>query len=128
MRWFGEEVAEHLRRVLLAALREHENVLAVTHVPPFREAGLREGRVSDDDWLPYFACRATGETMAKVMTAHPHKRLTVLCGHTQRRDVCGPTEPDCDHGRGRVRPTSVGRGDRGGVTTRSHPGCPAIGT
>lgn len=68
--------------MLEAAASKYANVIAVTHVPPFREAAWHRGRVSDDDCLPYFACKAAGDVMQKVMQAHPQSKLLVLCGHT----------------------------------------------
>lgn len=88
VRRLGEEAAAHFRAVLPAALAGHEHVVALTHVPPFREAAWHEGRESDPDWLPFFACRAAGEAMRAVMAAHPHRRLTVLCGHTHGAGGC----------------------------------------
>jgi hypothetical protein len=88
LRQLGEEAAKHFRATLPQALRDHVHVLALTHVPPFREASWHEGRESHEDWLPYFACRAAGEVLRDVMTAHPHRHLTVLCGHTHGEGEC----------------------------------------
>ena len=88
LRQLGEEAAKHFRATLPQALRDHAHVLALTHVPPFREASWHEGRESDEDWLPYFVCRAAGEVLRVVMTAHPHRHLTVLCGHTHGEGEC----------------------------------------
>jgi predicted phosphohydrolase len=90
LRRFGLEAGEHFRKVLPEALRDRENLVALTHVPPFREACWHEGRISDDDWLPFFACRAAGEAMLEVMDSHPDRRLTVLCGHTHGGGTCEP--------------------------------------
>ncbi len=78
----GDEAAAHLRAVLPAALVQHRHVLVLTHVPPFREACWHEGRVSGDDWLPHFACKAAGGAVAEAAAAHPDRQMTVLCGHT----------------------------------------------
>jgi 3',5'-cyclic-AMP phosphodiesterase len=88
LRRLGEEAAAHFRSVLPVALRDYEQVLALTHVPPFREASWHEGELSDDDWLPYFACRAVGDELREQMAAHPHRQLTVLCGHTHSPGEC----------------------------------------
>lgn len=88
LRQLGEETAAHFQSVLPLALRNHEHVIALTHVPPFREAAWHEGRESDENWLPYFACRAAGKTLRDWMAAHPDRRLTVLCGHTHGSGEC----------------------------------------
>jgi len=78
----GDESAAHLRRVLPAALERFGHVLVLTHVPPFREACWHEGKISSDDFLPYFACRATGEVLLAQAAGRPDRTLTVCCGHT----------------------------------------------
>ncbi len=78
----GDEAAEHVRRVLPLALARFEHVVFLTHVPPFGESCWYDGRISDDDWLPHFTCQAVGEALREIMAAHPHRQLTVLCGHT----------------------------------------------
>lgn len=78
----GDEAADHFRVHVPEALRSHDHVLVLTHVPPFREACWHEGRLSDDDWAPHFTCRAAGDVLAECMRPDPGKRMTVLCGHT----------------------------------------------
>ena len=51
-------------------------------MPPFADACWHEGRLSDDDWLPYFTCAAVGEVLRELARARPDRQLTVLCGHT----------------------------------------------
>ena len=78
----GDEAAGHFARVLPEALEAHRRVIAVTHVPPFREAAWHGGKYSDDDWLPFFACKAIGDCMLEAMRQRPDRELLVLCGHT----------------------------------------------
>ena len=78
----GDESAVHFRTVLPGALRRFRHVVVLTHVPPFREACWHEGRVSNDDWLPHFTCKAVGDALLEALTAAPDRRMTVLCGHT----------------------------------------------
>jgi predicted MPP superfamily phosphohydrolase len=78
----ADEAARHFERVLEEAAAKYEEIIAVTHVPPFREAAWHEGKTSSDDYLPYFACKVVGEAMRQVMQSHPQVRLLVLCGHT----------------------------------------------
>ena len=88
LRQLGEESAAHLHAALTQALQSHRNVVALMHVPPFREAAWHDGRVSDDRWLPFFACRAAGIVLRDIMAAHPTCHLTVLCGHTHGAGRC----------------------------------------
>ncbi|MBP3955447.1 metallophosphoesterase [Gemmata sp. G18] len=78
----GDEAAAHFRSVLPDALARFRHVLVATHVPPFRESCWHEGKVSGDDWLPFFSCKAVGDVLFEVMAAAPDRTMTVLCGHT----------------------------------------------
>jgi Icc protein len=78
----GDEAASHFRAVLPEALGRFPHILVLTHVPPFREACRHQGRISDNDWLPHFSCRAVGEALVEAMADHPECEMTVLCGHT----------------------------------------------
>jgi predicted phosphohydrolase len=78
----GLEAAKHFREQLMTAFRNYERVILLTHVPPFAEACLYEGRPSDINWLPHFVCQVAGEVIEDVMTRYPSKELLVLCGHS----------------------------------------------
>lgn len=87
LRALGEEEAARVRATLPQALREFSHVILATHVPPFRETCWHRGRISDDDWLPHFTCKAVGDALLEIMKEHPHAKLTVLCGHTHGAGV-----------------------------------------
>lgn len=74
--------AARLAELLSEALASFPRVIVATHVPPFKEACWHEGRISDDDWLPHFTCRATGEVLRRAALEHPNRKIRVLCGHT----------------------------------------------
>ena len=78
----GDEAAAYLRRVLPQAAESCEEIIVVTHVPPFKEACWYEERASDDNNLPHFACKAVGEVLRDVARSWPDRRFTMLCGHT----------------------------------------------
>lgn len=78
----GDEAGRHFERALGNAVEKYTNVIAVTHVPPFREAAWYEGRTSDDNFMPHFSCKAAGDAMLRVMRSNPKCNLLVLCGHT----------------------------------------------
>lgn len=79
---FGDEAGEHLARVLDEALPCYARLIVATHVPPFAEACRYENRPADDNWLPHFSCRATGDVLRAAAIAHPDREILVLCGHT----------------------------------------------
>jgi 3',5'-cyclic AMP phosphodiesterase CpdA len=78
----GDEAAGRLRPKLEAASRARPVVVVLLHVPPFRGAAWHMGRISSDDWLPWFSCEAVGRGLRKCAQDHPDTRFWVLCGHT----------------------------------------------
>jgi len=78
----GDEAAVFFREKLSEALLNYQHILILTHVPPFPESCWHEGHLSDDDFLPHFSCKATGDVFIEMMSKHPDKNMTVLCGHT----------------------------------------------
>jgi Icc-related predicted phosphoesterase len=83
----GDEAAEFLEDRVAEALSQRRHVVVLTHVPPFGESCWHEGSISNDDYLPHFACRAVGERLANIMRVHPDSMMKVLCGHTHSSGV-----------------------------------------
>ncbi len=82
LRALGDEAARFLREILPRAFALCPRVILLTHVPPFRESCWHEGRISNDDWLPYFTCKAVGDALLELARANADRDITVLCGHT----------------------------------------------
>jgi 3',5'-cyclic AMP phosphodiesterase CpdA len=82
LRALGRAEADALAARLEVALARHRSILVLTHVPPFRETCWHEGAISNDEWLPWFTCRAVGEVLRAAAERRPDARFTVLCGHT----------------------------------------------
>lgn len=80
----GDYAAAHFRTVLPSALDQYRHVIVATHVPPFPEACVWQGRPTDDDWLPHMSCKAVGDALREAMAARPDRMMTVLCGHTHQ--------------------------------------------
>lgn len=78
----GDEAAEHFRRVVPDALGSYRHVVVLTHVPPFVEAAWYDGHCCNDEYLPFFSCKAVGEVLREAMIVNPNRAMTVLCGHT----------------------------------------------
>ena len=87
LRALGREAAECLRPQLLEAAARFQQVIVLTHVPPFPEAAWHQGAQSSSDWLPGFSCRALGEELYRVAGEYPDTEFTVLCGHTHGEGV-----------------------------------------
>ena len=78
----ANEAAAHLERALPEAFGDSQSVVLLTHVPPFRQACWHQGKISADDFLPFFASKVVGDVLISVMEAHPDRNLRVFCGHT----------------------------------------------
>jgi len=76
----------------LARLETTQELLVLTHVPPFAEACWYEGRQSEPDWLPWFSCISVGEVLLEYARQHPATAITVLCGHSHGQGDYRPTE------------------------------------
>jgi len=83
----GDMAADHFKELLPLACQSYQQIVLLTHVPPFREACWHAGNISDDNGLPHFSCKVVGEVLSEVMQAHPKCNLTVLCGHTHSSGV-----------------------------------------
>jgi predicted MPP superfamily phosphohydrolase len=81
----GDEAADYFRHSVPRAFETYSHLILLTHVPPFKESCWHNGAISDDDGLPFFACKAVGDVLLEIMQVYPHRRLTVLCGHTHGR-------------------------------------------
>lgn len=46
------------------------------------EACMHEGRISDDDWLPYFCSKIMGDVLEGIAKKNSEIEFLVLCGHT----------------------------------------------
>lgn len=80
----GDQAAAYFRELLPQALECFEQVVALMHVPPFAEAQWYQGVCYPDEpnWLPHCTCKAVGDVLLEVMSAHPDRQLLVLAGHT----------------------------------------------
>ncbi len=83
----GDEAASYLRERLDNTLASYQHVICLTHVPPFKEACWYQGKMGNDDWLPFFACQAVGEVLLNVSRERPDCHITVLCGHTHHAGI-----------------------------------------
>lgn len=65
-----------------AVSSQPKKIIVITHVPPFKECSLYEGKISNDDFLPYFSSKATGDVLVQVAGNNPAIEFLVLAGHT----------------------------------------------
>lgn len=65
-----------------AIAKTPKKIIVLTHVPPFKETCLYQGKISGDDFLPYFGSKVIGDLLIKVSQENPGIEFLVLCGHT----------------------------------------------
>lgn len=76
--------AERLENNLQLAIQEHlpKKIIVLVHAPPFRESCMHEGQISNDDYLPFFVSKITGDVLLGAAKTNPDIDFLILCGHT----------------------------------------------
>lgn len=96
MQQLADEDTKQLSDKLQQAIKQQPNkVIVVTHVPPFKETCLYEGKISSDDYLPFFGSKAMGDVLMAVAQESPNTQFLVLCGHTHHECVYQPMDNLC---------------------------------
>lgn len=72
----------HAMNGIKQAVRYHKNVIVLTHVPPFQQAHVHEGRPSERTITPWFTSGMMGAMLLDAARSFPTVRFMVLCGHT----------------------------------------------
>ncbi len=88
MQKLTDQAVKHFKKMLPKALKNHRRIIVITHVPPFKEACWHDGQPSQEEWLPYFSCKAVGDVFKNVMEQNPKTEMTVLCGHAHSSREC----------------------------------------
>ncbi len=86
----GSHSAERLAAKLDAIPDQVNQILIVTHVPPFVESCWYEGQTADENWAPFFVCGQVGHVLKEFAKSNPNRQLTVLCGHTHHHGIAKP--------------------------------------
>lgn len=83
MQKLADADARILEQTLMSAITANiKKVIIATHVPPIPECSWHKDRPSDENWLPYFASKATGDVIIDVAQQYKEIHFLVLCGHT----------------------------------------------
>lgn len=81
-RKLAHESVIHVQLGIKAALRQHKNIIILTHIPPFVEAHQFQGKKGDDNASPYYTSKLMGLMLKDVAAANPNVKFSVYCGHT----------------------------------------------
>lgn len=94
MQQLADQDAQQLKIKLSDAISNHypKKVIILIHVPPFKEACLYEGKISNADFLPFFSSKITGDILMQIAKANKEIEFLVLCGHTHSKAYWQPCE------------------------------------
>ena len=81
-RELAQQAADHFDKYLRIAFKKYDKVILVTHVPPFVESAIYNGKRSGVEFLPYYSSKVEGDILFNIMQEYVDKELVVLCGHT----------------------------------------------
>jgi predicted phosphohydrolase len=92
MQDLADKDAQRLKSDLVGSIKKHwpERVIILMHIPPFKEVCMHEGQISGDDFLPFFASKATGDALVQVAQENPGIEFLGLCGHTHSKAHAQP--------------------------------------
>lgn len=77
-------------KILNAVKRGAKKILIAMHVPPFAENAYYNGKMSDDNYLPFFSSKVTGDMLLRVCAAYPDIEFQGYCGHSHGKSVYQP--------------------------------------
>lgn len=85
-RKLADESAKIITYKLEAAIKTHDTVLLLTHIPPFQSANRWDSLLGRDFWSPYNANVVMGVALKSIMDNNKDKKLIVLAGHTHHEN------------------------------------------
>lgn len=94
MQKLADNDAARLKKNLQLAIQQHfpRRIIVLVHVPPFKESCMHEGEISNNDYLPFFASKITGDVLLEVAIGNPKIDFLVLCGHTHSSSYYKPLD------------------------------------
>lgn len=82
----ASEAATHVKKGINAAVASgYQKILILTHIPPWNEAHVHEGRPGGNYAAPWFTSKIMGDMLEEIAKKNPDVEFTVLCGHTHGR-------------------------------------------
>ncbi len=87
LRLRGRIAGQHIKGCFEQLSESVEQVILLTHVPPFAEACWSSGTIAPDDWLPFYTCKAVGDAILEAVGGSYKGKVQVLCGHTHGEGI-----------------------------------------
>lgn len=72
----------HIHNAIKSASRYYKSIVVATHVPPYPETHMFQGKQGDQDAQPWFTSKMLGDMLRDASKAYPDTMFTVLAGHT----------------------------------------------
>jgi len=94
----AKEGAKHVEDGARAAIvAGHTKIVIGTHIPPFPQNSLYNGKQSDGDWLPFFSSKLMGDAILRLADGNPQVSFEVFCGHSHGKAhfTAGKTNLTC---------------------------------
>jgi hypothetical protein len=93
MQQLADVDARQLSNSLAKAIEKYPTkIIILVHVPPFKEACLHQGKISDENWLPYFSSKVLGDVILDAAQTNPNIEFLVFSGHTHSAAHYQPLE------------------------------------
>jgi predicted phosphohydrolase len=83
----AEQEVANVASKISKIVSSHENIIIVTHIPPWKEATWHEDAISNNTFLPWFSSKIMGEYLLDVANINKDNKFTVLCSHTHGAGV-----------------------------------------
>jgi Icc protein len=75
--------AEHVKAGMRDAIEKgFKNLVVVTHVPPYKDCHIFQGRPASEGTMCWYTSAIMGDALYEVASENPDIEITVLCGHT----------------------------------------------
>ncbi len=58
-----------------------KRVIFATHVPPYEQSAMHNGKPSERTSMPWYTNKIMGEVLSNWAEENPHRNLVTLCGH-----------------------------------------------
>lgn len=84
-RKLAHQSVQHIHDGIKAAAKYATSIIVATHVPPFKEAHVYNGRTADDNAQPWYTNKLLGDMLLDAAKAYPKIRFTCVAGHTHGR-------------------------------------------
>jgi len=82
-RKFAVEACQHVEENIHGAVAAgHTDIIVATHVPPFVEAHVHNGKSGSPQAHPWYTSKLMGDTLRDMSYRYPRVKFNVFCGHT----------------------------------------------